>query len=242
MKNGWNPWHGCRKISEGCLNCYVYRIDGRHLKDASEIGKNSDFDLPARMSRGKPAIPWGETVWTCFSSDFFLEEADGWRAEAWRMIAGRPDLHFIMITKRISRFGVLLPPDWGEGYSNVTIGCTCENQRRADERMPLFLAAPIKHRMIICEPMLEYVDFTRYLDPAAVDSVSVGGESGEGARLCSFDWVRQVRDDCVAAGVPFRYHQTGSLLEKDGRISRIPRRLQEEQAHRAGINFPGTGA
>ena len=90
--------------------------------------------------------------------------------------------------------------------------------------------------------MLEYVDFTRYLDPAAVDSVSVGGESGEGARLCSFDWVRQVRDDCVAAGVPFRYHQTGSVLEKDGRIYRIPRRLQEEQAHRAGINFPGTGA
>ncbi len=237
MRNGWNPWHGCRKLSEGCLNCYVYRIDGRHERDASAVGKNADFDLPARMHRGIPALPWGETVWTCFSSDFFLEEADEWRADAWRMIAGRPDLHFIIFTKRISRFYRSLPPDWGGGYPNVTIGCTCENQRRADERLPIFLAAPIRHRMIICEPMLEYVDLTRYLSPDAVEEVSVGGESGDGARLCRFEWVKQVRDDCAAAGVPFHYHQTGALLEKEGRIYRIPRRLQVEQARRAGLDF-----
>ena len=50
MKNGWNPWHGCHKLSEGCANCYVYRIDDRYERDASEVGKNADFDLPVRMS------------------------------------------------------------------------------------------------------------------------------------------------------------------------------------------------
>ncbi len=85
--------------------------------------------------------------------------------------------------------------------------------------------------------MLEYVDLTRYLSPDTVEEVSVGGESGDGARLCRFEWVKQVRDDCAAAGVPFHYHQTGALLEKEGRIYRIPRRLQAEQARRAGLDF-----
>ncbi len=237
MKNGWNPWHGCVKLSEGCANCYVYRIDGRYERNASAVGKNADFDLPVRMGRNGPAIPWGSTVWTCFSSDFFLEEADEWRADAWSMIARRPDLHFIFITKRIARFGVALPPDWGDGYPNVTVGCTCENQRRADERLPLFLAAPIKHRMIVCEPLLEEIDLTAYLSGGAVESVTAGGESGAGARLCRFGWVRRISRDCEAAGVRFSYHQTGALLEVNGRVYRIPRARQAEQARRAGIDF-----
>lgn len=240
MKNGWNPWHGCHKLSEGCANCYVYRIDGRYERDASEVGKNADFDLPVRMGKNGPAIPWGSTVWTCFSSDFFLEDADEWRADAWRMIARRPDLHFIIITKRIARFHVALPSDWGDGYPNVTIGCTCENQRRADERLPLFLAAPIKHRMIVCEPLLEELDIKSYLSPALVESVSAGGESGSGARLCRFEWIKRISADCAATGVAFSYHQTGALLEVNGRVWHIPRRLQAEQAKRAGVDVCGT--
>lgn len=54
----------------------------------------------------------GEVVYTCMTSDFFLEEADDWRAEAWEMIRKRPDLHFAIITKRIARFPVSLPDDW----------------------------------------------------------------------------------------------------------------------------------
>ena len=178
-------------------------------------------------------------MWTCFSSDFFLEDADEWRADAWRMIARRPDLHFIIITKRIARFHVALPSDWGDGYPNVTIGCTCENQRRADERLPLFLAAPIKHRMIVCEPLLEELDIKSYLSSALVESVSAGGESGSGARLCRFEWIKRISADCAAAGVAFSYHQTGALLEVNGRVWRIPRRLQAEQAKRAGVDVCG---
>ncbi|MGM9639147.1 MAG: DUF5131 family protein, partial [Butyricicoccaceae bacterium] len=48
---GWNPWHGCHKISAGCLNCYVYRIDARHGRDASQVVRNQVFDLPLRRTR-----------------------------------------------------------------------------------------------------------------------------------------------------------------------------------------------
>ncbi|MBQ3125727.1 MAG: DUF5131 family protein, partial [Clostridia bacterium] len=155
MRDGWNPWHGCRKYSEGCANCYVYRIDAAHRRDPESPHRTAAFDLPIRHRRdGEFRIPAGETLWTCFSSDFFLEEADEWRPDAWRMIAARPDLRFVIITKRIARMAEALPADWGEGYPNVRIGCTCENQRRADERLPIFLNTPIAHRFIVCEPLL----------------------------------------------------------------------------------------
>ena len=72
----WNPWHGCRKYSEGCQNCYVYRIDQAHGKNAAQIFLNKDFDLPMRRKRDRSyVISPGSIVYTCFSSDFFLEDA-----------------------------------------------------------------------------------------------------------------------------------------------------------------------
>ena len=104
----WNPWHGCIKISPGCLNCYVYRGDERYGRDSGIVAKTRSFDLPLRKNRrGEPKIS-GETVYTCFTSDFFLDEADAWRGEAWAMIKMRPDLNFVIITKRIHRFHVEL--------------------------------------------------------------------------------------------------------------------------------------
>ena len=85
---GWNLWHGCRKVSEGCRRCYVYRQDARWEQDASQVRRTAAFDLPVRRDRtGRYKIPPGQTVYTCFTSDFFIEEADAWRGEAWAMIA-----------------------------------------------------------------------------------------------------------------------------------------------------------
>lgn len=233
----WNPWHGCRKISEGCLNCYVYRIDENVERDPSRVTLNADFDLPIRRKKsGEWHIPSGETVFTCLSSDFFLEEADEWREQVWHYIKQRPDVSFVIITKRILRFGISLPDDWGTGYENVIIGCTCENQKRADERMPFFVKFPIRHRMIICEPMLEYVDFRRWLSTGKVEKISVGGESGDVGRVCDFEWVTKVAADAEAFGVCFEYHQTGSKLRKDGKVYEIPRKYQAIQAEKAGLN------
>lgn len=208
----WNPWHGCKKYSEGCMNCYVYRIDGRHERDASAVKKNRDFDLPVRKKRsGEYKLQGRDIVYTCFSSDFFIENADEWRGEAWAMIRERSDLNFFIITKRIQRFYVSLPDDWKDGYENVTICVTCENQQRADERLPFFLSLPIKHKQIICEPLLSAINLSPYLN-SQIEGVTVGGESGSEARVCNFDWVLDIRRQCVAAKVPFHFKQTGAKL------------------------------
>ncbi len=233
----WNPWHGCHKFSEGCANCYVYRIDAQHGRDSSKVFRTAEFDLPLRRSRGgEYKIAPGEIVYTCFSSDFFVEDADDWRARAWEMMRRRSDLRFLFITKRIQRFYECVPDDWAAGYDNVSVCCTTENQRRADERLPIYVNAPIKHRQIICEPLLGPVDLSAYLGNG-VAGVVAGGESGEGARVCDYDWVLALREQCAAAGVGFYFKQTGALFRKDGRVWRVPRRFQHEQAFRANINI-----
>lgn len=236
----WNPWHGCHKLSEGCRHCYVYRQDAMFGSgDSSIVVRNADFALPVRRDRrGRYKIVPGTTVYTCFTSDFFVGEADEWRREAWAMIRHRSDCNFVMVTKRIDRFRVSLPDDWGDGYPNVAIGCTCENQEMADFRMPIFLSLPIAERIVICEPLLERVDLSRYLD-GRISSVVAGGESGNDARVCDYDWVLDLRRQCVAAGVEFHFKQTGANFRKDGITYRIPRRKQHSQAAAAGIDTDG---
>ncbi len=237
MSVQWNPWHGCRRVSEGCQNCYVYRMDEAHGKSGRDIRLNADYLLPLRRRGEDYKIESGETVYTCFSSDFLLEEADAWREDAWKMMRIREDLHFVFFTKRIERMRECLPDDWGEGYPNVTVGCTCENQARADERMPIFLSLPIRERMIVCEPLLSAIDLSPCLAEGKVAHVSVGGESGENARVCDYAWVEQIRNVCLANGVRFSYHQTGAKLVKEGKLYCIPRRSQHEQAKRAGLDL-----
>jgi len=234
----WNPWHGCQKLSEGCRNCYVYRIDEAHGRDASAVYRTADFDLPVRKDRhGAYKIPSGQTVYTCFSSDFFLDKADCWRGQAWEMIRRRSDVSFFIVTKRIDRFMACIPPDWGMGYENAHICCTAENQRMADYRLPVFLGLPIRRKSIICEPLLGRIDLSSYLS-ADIESVGAGGESGPGARVCDYAWVLGLRDQCAAKGVAFSFHQTGANFVKDGRAYRISRNQQHAQAKRAGIDLP----
>lgn len=236
---GWNPWHGCHKISEGCLHCYVYRMDAEYGRDSSHVAKTGEFRLPIQKNRkGEYKIPSGEMVYTCFTSDFLLEEADLWRPQAWDMIRARQDLQFLFVTKRIARFEQCVPPDWGEGWEHVHICCTVESQRQAAARLPVFLSAPIRHKSIICEPLLEEIDLTPWLC-REIESVSVGGESGPDARVCRYRWVQSLSRQCREKEVPFHFRQTGAVFEKDGRFYRIPRKLQSSQAKKAELDHNG---
>lgn len=235
----WNPWHGCKKISPGCLNCYVYRRDAEFGKDSSIITKTASFQLPVKRSRnGEYKIqPDGECVYTCMTSDFFLEESDEWRPEAWNMIRERSDLQFVIITKRIQRFRVGLPADWGEGYHHVTICCTCENQKMAEARLPIFLEMPIRHRTIIHEPMLDAVDIRKYLATGKIEQVTCGGESGPEARICDFAWILNTMQQCMEYEVPFWFKQTGANFKKGNHVYHIERKDQMSQAAKAGVNY-----
>lgn len=263
MSEMWNLWHGCHKKSEGCQHCYVFRRDAEFEKDSNVVTKTASFNLPIRRDRsGNWKVQSGTLMWTCFTSDFFIEDADEWREEAWLMIQRRSDLNFYIVTKRPERIRQCLPEDWGNGYENVTICCTMENQRRTDERLPIFFKLPIRHKQIICEPLLGPIDFHGMLAPLAscaplvlrrassesadspmngdaqrCEQVTVGGESGRDARVCDYDWVLDIRQQCLDANVPFHFKQTGALFRKDGRTFRIPRNQQMPQAHKADIDY-----
>lgn len=233
----WNPWHGCRKLSEGCLNCYVYRTDARYEKDSTEVTKNKCFDLPVRKNKnGGYIFHPSDTVYTCFTSDFFVPDADAWRPDAWRIIAERDDLHFLIITKRPDRFFVGLPDEVPHTFTNLTLCCTTENQRRADERLDVFTTLPVKSRYIICEPLLEHIDLTPWLT-RGIEGVVAGGESGHNARECRWEWLQSLRAQCVSAGVAFTFKQTGANFVKDNHRYVIERRLQHAQARKASINY-----
>lgn len=244
----WNLWHGCTKASEGCRNCYVYRRDLSVGRDPTIVTKTSSFTLPISRIRsgefkGEYKIPPGSTFNTCFSSDFFHKDADGWRPQAWDMIRERSDCRFFMITKRPERIADNLPHDWGKGWEHVSIAVTCENMAMANKRLPVYLAVPMKHYSVMIEPMLTAVDLSRYFEDYCntegkplIELVSAGGESGAEARVCNYDWVLAVQKQCVEYGASFYYHQTGAKLIKDGKLYNIPRKLQHQQAHKAGID------
>lgn len=235
----WNPWHGCTKVSPGCKYCYVYRQDEMYGSEvaSSLCRKTAAFNLPLKRKRDKSRkIESGNVVFTCFTSDFLLKDADEWRAECWQMMKQRHDLWFYFFTKRIDRFLECIPDDWGNGYDNVLVGCTVENQEMADYRLPIFKACPIKHKSIIVAPMVGPVNISAHLDKT-IEEVSVGGESGYNARPCDYNWVLSLREQCIENNVPFRFHQTGARLIKDGHLYRIPRCYQHSQANKANIDF-----
>ena len=106
----WNLWHGCHKLSAGCKHCYVYRGDSKRGIDSALVAKTKNFDLPVQKKRnGEYKIASGAFVYTCFTSDFFLDDADKWRAQAWEMIRTRSELKFLVITKRIDRLQEKVP-------------------------------------------------------------------------------------------------------------------------------------
>ena len=236
----WNPWHGCTKLSAGCKYCYVYRQDAMYGTEeaASVCRKTASFDLPVKKKRdGSWKLPSGKVIFTCFTSDFLLSDADPWRQDCWDMIRRRQDCFFYFFTKRIDRLSECLPPGWGGGYENVIIGCTVENQEMADYRLPIFLALPIRHRAIIAAPLLTPLDISVYLDSEKIEEVSASGESGADARPCHYDWILALRQQCAERDISFQFHQTGAHFVKDGKMYHVPRREQIAQARKAGIDY-----
>ena len=114
MHDTWNPWHGCKKISEGCANCYMYFLDQMRAQDGSLIRLTNNMKKPlAKNRKGEYKIKSGELIRVCMTSDFFLEEADAWRTQAWDIMRIRSDVKFFLLSKRPERILSCLPSDWG---------------------------------------------------------------------------------------------------------------------------------
>lgn len=215
----WSPWRGCRKFSEGCKYCYIHKGDAKCGVDTNQIVKTNNFLAPIeRKKNGDFKIKSGSTVFLCFSTDFLIEDADEWRTECWKMIKERSDCNFLFLTKRIERFMNCIPGDWGDGYDNVTVGCTIENQAAAVKRLTLFDNLPIKHKNIIAQPLIEKINIAKHL--GGVELVLVGGEQDKDARPLDFAWVQDIKAQCELANVPFQFRQTGTNFIMNGQRSR----------------------
>ena len=217
----WNPWRGCTKVSPGCAHCYMFTAQERYGQDPETVIRTGTWGQPAKWEREAAAARRTARVFTCSWSDWFHVDADPWRAEAWAVVKACPHLHFQILTKRDDRIVAHLPPDWGEGYPNVWLGVSIENDRhtyRADRLRDI----PAAVRFISAEPVLGPMPS---LDLRGIDWLIVGGESGPNFRAMDHAWVRELRALAAAAGTAFFFKQSAAPktemgIELDGQIVR----------------------
>jgi protein gp37 len=205
----WNPFYGCLKVSKGCQFCYMYRdLGGRY-------GGNPSVVTRSKTTFGAP-LTWKapQLVFTCSWSDFFIEQADEWRLDAWEVIRRRPQHTYLILTKRPERIADHLPQGWPWPW--VWLGVSVETPAylwRADQ----LRAIPAAHRFVSLEPLLADLG-TINLD--GISWVIVGGESGPQHRPMAIAWVESIVDQCARAQVPAFVKQASALRDgQQGQLS-----------------------
>lgn len=163
----WGPWRGCTPVSAGCDNCYMFRGQKRYGNDPTTVVRCSEGNWRQPYAGGKKAWEKGDRVMVCSWSDFFHPAADEWREEAWGVMGGRPDIHWIVPTKRTERIPGCFEELAGFHVESLTILASVENQAMADKRIPELLEAraawPCFHAGVSLEPMLGPVDLGRWV-------------------------------------------------------------------------------
>lgn len=229
----WNLWHGCRKYSPGCEHCYMYALDnhrGLPYEYSATVSRcKGKFDYPLQKNRQKEyKVKPGMRLMVNMTSDTFIEDADEWRDEMWDIIRQRPDVKFWILTKRADRIKDHLPSDWGDGYENVIMNITCENQEMFDERLPYLLDIPAKHKGLCLAPLLGPIDLTKALDSHQFDEISAGGENYDNPRPCDYKWIKAMSDQCEAYHVNFCFYETGTYwINQDGVLGFYPKKSDQ---------------
>jgi len=132
----YNPWQGCHPVSCGCDNCYMYREKKRYGQDPAVVVRSKDSTFYAPLKWKEPS-----RVFVNSWSDFFIKEADPWRAEVLEIIESCPQHTFIAVTKRTERIAESMTPYYlPEDFpSNLWLVATVENQEMANKRIPELL-------------------------------------------------------------------------------------------------------
>ncbi len=228
----WNPTTGCTKVSEGCDNCYADTLARRLL---SAIYRRR---LPVVNTTANRADPFAVRIWP-----ERLDQPAKWKGRRLVFVNSMSDLFhrdipveflravfevmldvdrhtYQVLTKRPSRaarfvrrhedlFGKRgLPP-------HIWIGTSTENQKTA-YRIRHLKQVPAAVRFLSCEPLIGPLSLCKVLGGGGIHWVIVGGESGAGRRPMEARWVANLRDECVAAKVPFFFKQWGGRTPKAG--------------------------
>jgi protein gp37 len=228
----FNPWIGCQEVSAACDHCYA-RVQNEHRKWVKGWGPHGERRLTAASTWRQP-VTWDRKaaregrrlrVFCASLADVFDNQVpDEPRSELWRLIRGTPNLDWMLLTKRPQNIAGMLPADWNDGWPNVWLGTTGENQAEADRRAYHLLQVPARLHYLSYEPALGALDLTGWLGgwqvrPGMVNKLNwviCGGESGPGHRAMQPDWARQVRDQCGAAGAAFFFKQWGGRTPDAG--------------------------
>lgn len=239
----FNAWIGCTKVGPGCDNCYAADLAQARLGVPWGPGQPrrhtaaSTWKQPRAWDRRAAKLGIRYRVFCSSLADVFDNEVPvEWRAELFALIRETPNLDWLLVTKRIGNVAKMAIAAGGLP-ENVWLGATIVNQQEADRDIPKLLEMPVSVRFLSMEPLLGPVDLSRWTtDPAnyldycdtvggppptgvrMLEWVIVGGESGRNARPIHPDWARALRDQCVAAGVPFLFKQWGEWAPFSGPI------------------------
>lgn len=217
--NTFNPWTGCTNISPGCDNCYAEAWSKRsgHVKWGNSPRKRTTeqyWKAPliwnARSDLFEAAHGRRQRVFCASLADVFDNQADpAWRHDLFELIRSTPRLDWQLLTKRPQNIRKMLPRDWGdEGYSNVWLGFTAEDQARFEQRSRILQQVPAVVWFVSYEPAIGPLRLQER-GPRPNWTI-VGGESGPGARPMEAAWVRNIIADCRNLGIAPFFKQWGS--------------------------------
>lgn len=230
----FNPWWGCIKVSPGCEHCYAetfskrtgHNIWGPAKTTQRRLFGDKHWAEPLKWNKAAEAAGKRQRVFCASMADVFEDhpQAVGERQKLFGLIERTPALDWLLLTKRPENIMGMLPDPWLYRCSsteervdripdNVWIGTSVEDQANADKRIPELLKIPARIRFLSCEPLLGPINLrlpaAHYYSGERIAWIIAGGESGHHARPMHPDWARSIRDQCIAAGVPFHFKQFG---------------------------------
>lgn len=225
----WNVVTGCTPISKGCDNCYAkrmaYRMQGRF-----GYPKNEPFSVTFHPNRLPLPLKWKKPkkIFVNSMGDLFHKDVQfHWLLRILEIIKNCPQHTFIILTKRPKKmkkqletlYSFLMSIDENiQIFPNLWLGVTCENQKAADEQIPILLDIPTNVKFVSCEPLLEKVDLHKPYGQGVgkllidyLDWVICGAETGKGARYMDPYWAFDLQQQCQEANVPFFMKQFSKI-------------------------------
>ncbi len=232
----FNPWSGCSKVSPGCQHCYAETMShrfpwiGKWGDNPRRITSPDNWKKPIVWNRKAEAEGIRRKVFCASMADVFEDRPEliEPRLRLFDLIRRTPALDWLILTKRPQNIRTMIPEDWGEGYENVWLGTSTEDQVRYDERIDHLLAVPARCRFLSAEPLIGPIRIAHGAKEG-LSWVIVGGESGPGFRPMDGAWARQIRDDCSERGVTFFFKQWAGLH---------PKALGNQLDGRTHLNWP----
>lgn len=216
----WNPVRGCTKISPGCAHCYAETFAERFRGVAgSPFEQGFDLRLVPEMLTKPFEFAQPKLIFVNSMSDLFHEGVpDDYIERVARIMVASPWHTYQVLTKRSARLRDLLSGSlqFAASLSHLWWGVSVDDRRFGLPRVDHLRASGAAMKFLSVEPLLEDLGS---VDFSGMDWVIVGGESGPRARSMAVEWVRPIRDHCLAAHIPFFFKQWGGVRKhKTGRV------------------------